>query len=344
MKLIKRGRVYHAKFKTPHGTKVVTTKCTDREEAEKVVKASGLKDIESAAKSGVLSREAISRITTGKKLTIQKALAHYIKWLESVGKAPKTIENNTSTVAAWARDAKVENVPPSAIDETHINQWINREDESKANTRATALAAIRSFFGYCAAKGWSLGDPARLVKVNMGNLSHEQKEVHEKRTFTDFELKRLKKHLSDTEQVFWLFATAISEEMGLRLGDICQLEWSCFNIPNHIIVWTDKRDKRISVPISDDLNDIITMIPVHSHKYLFPEQREIILDLKRRSSLSVKFSRLLESQDIQGKSFHCLRHTCATRWAKQGKSLGSIGKDLGHSDEKTTKGYVHEVL
>ncbi len=50
-----------------------------------------------------------------------------------------------------------------------------------------------------------------------------------------------------------------------------------------------------------------------------PEQRVIIRGPTTRAALSVQFSRLYASLDIEGKSFHCLRHGAITRRAKQGK-------------------------
>ena len=139
---------------------------------------------------------------------------------------------------------------------------------------------------------------------------------------------------------FWQFAILISWEIGLRLGDICSLEWDCFTTPGRVTVWTDKRDRRISVPLSDELQQLITLIPLTSDQYLFPTER-VNIEQNKVAALSVFFKRLCEKVQITDKSFHCLRHGCITRWAKEGKSLESIGKDVGHANTKTTAGYVH---
>lgn len=341
MKLIKRGDIYHAQFKTQHGTSSVTTKQTDKVEARRVANESGIEALEHAAIAGTVTAQVIGKIITGKKLTIAKALGHYRTYLESIGKSSKTAENNVSTVEAWARDTNLLTSPPAVVNEGHISAWVNRsETNAKASTRNVNLASLRSFFGYCAAKGWSVGDPARLARVNMKTLSHKQKETDEREVFEPYEIKRLIKHC-ESEDIFWLFATRLSLETALRLGDICQLEWDCLSEANLINVWTDKRDKRVSVPISDELSELLTQIPVTNHRFMFPEQRKIANDLKKRASLSVKFGRILEKCDITGKSFHCLRHTCITRWDKEGETLETIAEKVGHSNTKTTEGYVH---
>src|SRR4051794_36849762 len=75
MKLKKVGGVYHAQFKTAAGKRTqVTTRCSDRSEAERVVKEAGIKDMEMAAKAGRLSRQAIGHIVAGRKTTIAKEI------------------------------------------------------------------------------------------------------------------------------------------------------------------------------------------------------------------------------------------------------------------------------
>ena len=197
-------------------------------------------------KAGRLTREAIGHITTGKKLTIAKAIDAWVKWMQAKGTAPKTINNNLTTVKAWMHAMKLESQPPSVIAAHHISQWINAESSSKASTRAVNLAAIRSFFGLCCARGWSIGDPAREVNVSREGLTHEQKEATIREPFNKPEITRLLANLDKEGNTFWHFAVLVSSETGLRLGDICQLEWNCFTKPGRLVIHTDKRNKRIS--------------------------------------------------------------------------------------------------
>ena len=343
MNLKKVGSIYHAQFKTAEGkVKSVSTKCTDKTEAARVAKAAGVAELESAAKAGRLSREAISHIMTGGKLTTAKAIT---KFEESLlrRRSPKTAANVMSILNAWATETEIESLPPSAITEAHVDEWINDPESTlKAATRQINLSAIRTFFDFCQDHGWAVGNPAgrQRVNVNMRLMSHEQKEVSERVPFTDMEIKAILKQVKDNP--FWTFAVIISNEIGLRLGDICQLEWQSFVKPGVAVVWTDKRDRRVEVPVSARISDLLTEIPISSAQYMFPEEREMVLDVKRRSYLSIHFKRLCTRAGVTGKSFHCLRHGCITRWASQGKSLETIAKDVGHLDTDTTKGYIHQ--
>lgn len=355
MKITKNeGGVYVASFRTAEGkTKSISTKSRNADDAKRIVKESGIADLEMAAKAGRLTREAIGYITTGKKLTMRKAVAAWTEWMSNVGRSPKTIYNSLTSVNSWLRDEKLESLPPSAITEKHISAWINGDGDSKYGTRAVNLAAIRSFFGLCCARGWSIGNPSQEVTVKRDDLTHDQIEPDVREPFTTPEIKQLIEDCKDRKDTFWHFAVSISSELGLRLGAICQLEWDCFERAGFITITKNKRHKRLELPISPDIADLVTLIPVQDHRYLFPEQRGMIVDIKRRAGLSVQFKRMCDRLGIEGKSFHCLRHTVATnKFAKADKAtlarklvdaltLEEIGALLGHSNTKTTEGYVH---
>ena len=341
--LTKIGKHYHARVRTADGTRrTISTHTTDKAQARRVVKESGLEELEASAKAGRLTREAIGVITTGRKHTMVKAIDSFT---ESMSRrlASKSVLNTTYVITAWVKEMKLESLPPSAITEKHVDEWINNPDsDAKAQTRAIKLSALRGFLSYCSDMGWTMGNPAgrHRVSVNMRLLSHAQKESKVALPFHASEVKRLIRYCEDKGLTFWQFAILISWEIGLRLGDICSLEWDCFTTPGRVTVWTDKRDRRISVPLSDELQQLITLIPLTSDQYLFPTER-VNIEQNKVAALSVFFKRLCEKVQITDKSFHCLRHGCITRWAKEGKSLESIGKDVGHANTKTTAGYVH---
>jgi integrase len=184
-------------------------------------------------------------------------------------------------------------------------------------------------------------------------LDHQQLEPKVREPFNAQEIQRLLKDCDERDDYFWRFAVAAASELGLRLGAICQLEWDAFAKVGVVIVTKNKRNKRLELPISPELADLVTTIPVVSAKYLFPEQRAMIVDVQRRAGLSMQFRRICDRLGFKDRTFHCLRHTVATsKFAKADKAelakklvdaltLEEIGKLLGHSSTKTTKGYIH---
>jgi integrase len=361
MKLKKVGGVYHAQFKTAAGKRTqVTTRCSDRSEAERVVKEAGIKDMEMAAKAGRLSRQAIGHIVAGRKTTIAKEIPQFTEWLKSIGRAPKTIDNRLTVINSWMHDMQVENLPPSAINEAHVAKWVNnKRNPAGLSTRKEYLSALRAFFQYLCGAGLCVMDPAALVQVDLDVLDHEQKESRITQPFTDSEVDKLLEYLSSDEGSeyadadFCYFAVRVARETGFRLADIATLEWKMFEKDGCLTVWTGKRNKRLELPISKELAQLVTEIPVNHAKYLWPKQCSMARDMNRRACLSVVFSRFVERAGIEGKTFHSLRHLKATKTFNESDreglarkladtlSLGQIAQLLGHSNTKTTKGYVH---
>jgi len=209
------------------------------------------------------------------------------------------------------------------------------------------LSVIREFYKFLTGIGYALANPSLLVTVHWQNLSHEQKETKEKEVFSDIEFNRLV-DAADNWQIqshtenFWGVAVRLGRYLGLRLGDICNLEWVALKKPGYIKVWTRKRNVDVYLPLDElAVSMAIAMIPRDDPKYCFPIERYITNEPKDRHRLSKYFQRLCEMAGIEGKSFHCLRHTYATECARKGKSMPHIAADLGHRHLTTTEQYIH---
>ena len=286
--------------------------------------------------------------------TLSAVIGEFRDWLDDTGSSPKTIANAIGVVSAWLDAADLGDSGPAAVTERHVSAYVNDTSrEAKASTRRLDLGIIRKFLGFINSRGWAPTNPASLVRVKLDRLSHEQKENRVRVPFTASELQVILTALEARKEQFWLFAVRASLEWGLRLGDICALEWACFAQDGFLVVWTGKRDKRVQMPVSDEMRAIVEAIPKENKRFLFPDRVRQHQDPRRRAGLSMWFGRFLESIGIRGKSFHCLRHTKATNdFARSGKddlarklaealTMDQIAALLGHSNTKTTKGYIH---
>lgn len=294
-------------------------------------------------KEGKLTKAAILKVLSGglPSITSCHAFDQYKAWLTDNSNSIRTTDNYLVEISAFLREMHLENKPVTCITDKMVNEWINDEaSDTKAGTRKVKLAALRNFFWVLSAKGIIRGNPAQLVRVKYHLMNHEQKETKTRVCFTDLEVNRL---LDATSlDPFWYHAIIIARYTGLRLGDIAQLEWACFDEPGKMKVWTDKSDTPVLLPLEPIiLSTAISLIPRTHKVYCFPTQRKIITDPKRRAIFSVQFQRLCDKLKIKGKSFHCLRHTYATEAKRLGKPLAHIKQDLGHHDQETTQIYVH---
>lgn len=338
---------WEVRLRGPDGRiRSISTHQTDRDQAKKVIREAKIAQIETASEAGVLTQEVVQVLIGGNRFSVKEAIDPWERWMLLQHHSPNSIENAVMWVTAWATWAKVIHRKISSVTEEDIDPWINAPGRQKAGTRRQMLSAIRSFFRFVSAKGWMLANPAELVSVSMGDLLHDQKEVQKKPVFTNDEINlllNLTKPDGERPSNFWHAAIAIARWTGLRLGDVACLEWSCLATGGKIIVWTQKRDKRVELPLEPvELAEAIGMVNQQDPQWMFPQARNIIRDPKRRSMLSMQFSKICDRCGIVGHSFHGLRATYITRCKEAGIPMPHIAQAVGHSDVSTTEGYLRE--
>ena len=333
---------YEVRFKTATGYSSMSLKTKSMAEAKELVKRANIEELEMAAKVNALQRDAITSIVAGKNPHIQDIIAEWKKYKENMSQSANTIFTKTTLLQSFASRYKITKL--NQITETHISQYINEPGDIKAGAREQRLSAIKSLFQYCVANCYTLRDPSKLVAIDLSKLPHKAKERKKRVPITEFEYN----HIIRNSDHFFKEATALAWWTGMRLSDIARLEWDSIDFENKtLIVHTKKTDARICLPLMDpllgggQLLKVLSKLKVTDGKYCFPEQRKLDLDPSRRSTLSVYYGRLLSRLNIQGKSFHCLRHAFVSRCRKEKKTLEDIALWVGHSSQETTKIYSH---
>lgn len=339
----KESGIYKVRFQGANGMVERSTRTTSRPAAEIVVNNSRLRDLELAGKAKALTADSLQAIMAGRKITCETALTEWYEWRATDAKA-NTLRTQSILLNQFLRELGAEKWPVTRITDKLIETFVNQVDGTGSRNRALRLATISNFFKFCSARAYCVGNPSKLVRVKLTGLTHEQKESKRRVPMTEKEYRHIIKHTDG----FWRAAVALSYWTGLRLSDIAALEWASITADG-ITVWTAKRDARVVLPLDEpligggELASIIMglMSEITDTTYVFPKQRECILDPAKRARLSVQFGRILESLGIEGKSFHCLRHSFATRLRTAGKTGKQIMDLLGHSNETTTGIYVH---
>ena len=352
MRYVKRGQIWHVRYKTANGERTISTKQTSKKDAIQVAKDSGLEAIEMAARAGVMTDSAISVAVNGRKVTLLQAYTNWDKWMDTV-MAPRTRANNAMyfnafvnaiTGGTWSKT--ITTITPADVD-----GWIN--GSGKKGTRRVKLAALRSFWKWAVAEGLTAKNPAALAKVKLDGMTHGDKETtkrdriigdgdYEKITNRETMPKSMRSHGSE-----WRSACIIARRTGLRMGDVLNIEADCFDWrAGTITVWTDKRDKRVKLKMHADIfaefnpnadpefwdgigGRVFTVLPM------------MYSDPSKRSYLSRLFSRHCKKLGITA-SFHDFRHTYATECRRLGQSMPHIASQLGHSSTDTTEGYIEE--
>ncbi|MFM7751226.1 MAG: tyrosine-type recombinase/integrase [Opitutaceae bacterium] len=307
-------------------------------QTDRLAKEAKLEEIEFAARANLLTAEAVQRLSAGGKVTGNNALDRWREMADKgLGLTPATRHSYEGHIKRFLVTTNLVDRPISAASFEHVDKFVNAPDEASVSTRNMRKASLDNFFKVCTAEGLVVRNPATLSKVKLHTLTFEQKEPKVREPFSDLEVDQLSK----LESPFWTPACHLSLEYGLRLSDIAKLEWASFDKPGRIIVWTDKHDRRIELPLHPETMLLMDVAPDRHERWVFPEQAAIASDPSDRAKLSVYFSRQLKRLGIHGKSFHSLRHTFATRRAKLGDTIDEIRLKMGHVSTATTGGYVH---
>jgi integrase len=284
--------------------------------------------------------------------SINKCIEEWKHWRFISGASENSIYSQGRYLKKFSEHCH--NLDAGSITPELCHSFVNSDDGRSANTKAFMLVAVKSLMEFCLAKGHCLINPSKIVKVNKRRLSHNQKEKKERKPVTEVEFETL---LAQAPY-FYRQAIAIGWFTGLRLGDICGLEWAELQPPwvadevkcyTHLICWTQKRDKRVSLdlslPILGDgmLTTILGEIKSVDEELCFPTEHATNTYPKHRALIPTKMRRIFDRAGVTDKSFHCLRHSFVSRLAKAGVSLEDIGTYVGHSNTQTTEGYSHGI-
>lgn len=350
MKLFKppQSDFWHIEIITEAGSKrTINTFCTTCEEAEAVVSKAKVPELETASKVLRLTSEVVTLITANRSVTVADAITEWDAWLKVTARSERTRTNNVIAVRQWSREMGLEAKTIGSITTDDIHRWVNRPNQTdKRGTRLMKLSAIRNLFRFCGLKRYVLSDPSQLVAVDFRLMNHRQKETKHKAVFSDHDIEYLLANAHGAEPPsitpgFFKAAIILGRDLGLRLGDICNLEWACFDLPaKTATIWTDKSNTRVQLPVTERVIELLGTLPRLDETYVFPNERAIVNDPVRRATLSMAFGRFFRELGFRGLSFHSLRASYATTMALQGAELSAIAERLGHKSVRTTSVYV----
>nr|WP_249808673.1 tyrosine-type recombinase/integrase [Bradyrhizobium sp. 166] len=144
----------------------------------------------------------------------------------------------------------------------------------------------------------------------------------------------------------------LASASGLRLNE-CLLRWSEVNWDARKIEKQGKGDKRVSVPITDTIRQILWPLRGHHPEAVFTyiarrTRKSANLVSGQRypityNGLKTVWKRTRHAAGVSGFRFHDFRHDFATKLLRETKNLKLVQRALNHADIKTTTKYAHVV-
>lgn len=221
-----------------------------------------------------------------------------------------------------------------------------------AKTAADALSLIRRIICYAGRRGYNTLCTGKEISVNQPS-----KEIN---VLTQSEQDVLYQYLYEhqSERNMGILLCLFT---GLRIGEICALEWDDISLENgtiyvhqniqriqieenskkktEVVITTPKSQCSIrTIPMPDFIISILKSANIKRQGYLLTGNKKYL----EPRTMENHFHRVLDNISVRQVNFHSLRHTFATRCVEVGFDIKSLSEILGHSNVNITLNrYVH---
>lgn len=264
--------------------------------------------------------------------------------------------------------ADVTNAQLIAFFETAINnKALNRAATLSPQTITVVHNVCFNIFAYA--------KELNLINTNpYYDIKKPARRSSEKRVLTrkeQYRLERACRYFLD----YRVIGILLSLYTGMRIGEICSLQWSDIDFKRHVI-YVSKTVSRVTnfegsgvdhnvecreqktvvqirtpktqsscrlIPVPKFLMDrLITLRKINPHPYVVNNKNDNPMCTRMMTYI---FKRMVKLAEIDDANFHCLRHTFATRALESGMDIKTVSEVLGHSNHAITVNvYVHSLI
>ena len=193
----------------------------------------------------------------------------------------------------------------------------------------------------------------------MEGVSLPKKKMPEIQLLDEKEQQKLQQYLSKNQNNTTL-GIALSMYTGIRIGELCALQWDDIDIEKRILtvrktvqriqcvngntktklIITEPKSEssRRMIPIPECIVDFLRSFKGKSKEYLLSGEEKAV----EPRTMQYRFARILKNVKVPSVHFHALRHMFASNCVKLGFDVKSLSEILGHSSvEITLNRYVH---
>ncbi len=285
---------------------------------------------------------------------IYKEIDNWVSWCEKgllTGKpqAENTVRTNARYLNYYFDHMPKRSKDSQIISVDYLRTVLGDIDPKSFSVKDNVYKAVRSFTKYLIAKNHESRKLLEELKEAKPKRVYPPKRLH--CTFEQFnQLLEIAKNKhsgqSDYDVLLNKCILATLGYTGLRISELCNLRVQDVDLINRkIFVYLGKGKKNRYVGISNALNNYLIEYLEKRPKSV---QEYFFLTFNKNLKESVPLERCTVGRKIKRLSLragmqispHGLRRTFATVAANSGKPLNIISMALGHSDLKTTQGYL----
>lgn len=262
-----------------------------------------------------------------------------------------TYQTYDCIIRKYILESNLNDIPVNQIKTQDIISFSNRllEQGLSAKTVNDILIVLNSLLKY-ANKNYLIAKPEiKYIKENKKEM--RVLSIDEQRIFENY--------LKQDMDIF-KFGALVSLYTGLRIGELCALQWGDINNQtlkvyktlhrlydengkSKIIIDTPKTNKsNRTIPLPLFLNELIEQRRKEPEMYVLSTSNIEIIEPRL---MQIHFKKMVQDCNLENVTFHTLRHTFATRCVECGFDVKTLSEILGHSDVKTTLNkYVHSSM
>lgn len=291
---------------------------------------------------------------TEKKLTLSSI---FTEWFQSISYRVKD-----STLANYLLKADKHILPAfgkqniTEIVQTSIYQFIRDKQNSGLSNRyiTDILILMKSVFKY-AARTYHAINP-------MEGLAMPKKQKAEIRLLTEAEERKLMQIVMGNQN-FTTLGIALAKLTGLRIGELCALQWGDIDLEKRILtvrktiqriqvkggsrktklVITEPKSEtsKRSIPIPECIIGFLRKFQGKADEYMLSGTEKPV----EPRTMQYRFATILKNGNLPSVHFHALRHMFASNCVKLGFDIKALSEILGHSGvEITLNRYVHSSI
>ncbi len=264
------------------------------------------------------------------------------------GASPLTLEAYGRDLGNFADFAEAEGVTDAAaVDLALVLAFMGRLEAEglSARSRARALSALRSLFGFLVREGVLKADPTELARAPKFRLEFSRAlEPEEVERLLDAPDESTPRGLRDKAMLELLYAT------GLRVSELVNLSVGALDVNLGLVRAFGKRSKERLVPVAETTIELMKRYLEEARPRLLKGVLSETLfpgrggkPLSRQGFWKIVKATAKKAGIDTPVSPHVLRHSFATHLLIGGADLRSVQMMLGHADIATTQLYLHHT-
>jgi site-specific recombinase XerD len=279
----------------------------------------------------------------GAVITVHAAIQEFLVTQEAAFSSASTVRwyrNMLGRLDHFAGGKLLSEVTPQLL--THYAKGISQEERAKRIGRETCrdlIRALKRFFNWAAnVYSLSLNPAERIVRP------HSIRQLP--KALTPYEIQRLLDATENTpigkrDRAIIYFLS----DTGCRAGGLLSLTKDALNLEQHRAVLTEKGGHSRVVPFTPEtglvLREWLVICPKDAQTVFCSMRSQNLGDPLGETGLQFMLRRLARKAGLKKRVFaHAFRHTLASEYTKSGGQTLMLREVMGHSDVRTTQGYV----